>query len=194
VFCASLADVFDKAAPLEARQRLWTLIQATPQLEWRLLTKRPQNIARWLPPDWGQGYANVRFGVTVETQREAARRLPVLARLPMQLKPFASCEPLLEALDLTPYLPLLSQVIIGGESGAKSQARPFELDWARALIAQCREVQVAVFIKQLGRQPLDQGRPLRLRHTKGEDIREWPSALRCQEEPIDAERTDDRSG
>ena len=49
VFCASLADVFDNQAPEGARERLWQLIRDTPNLDWLLLTKRPQNIAKMLP-------------------------------------------------------------------------------------------------------------------------------------------------
>jgi protein gp37 len=43
VFCASLADVFDNKAPQGARDDLFCLIRATPELDWLLLTKRPQN-------------------------------------------------------------------------------------------------------------------------------------------------------
>ena len=53
VFCASLADVFDNQAPDGARDDLWELIRRTPDLDWQLLTKRPQNIVRYLPHDWG---------------------------------------------------------------------------------------------------------------------------------------------
>jgi len=55
VFCASMADVFDEEAPAYARERLWTLIRMTPFLDWQLLTKRPTNIRRFLPKDWGDG-------------------------------------------------------------------------------------------------------------------------------------------
>jgi Protein of unknown function (DUF5131) len=46
VFCASLADVFDNKAPEGARPDLFRLIRATPELDWLLLTKRPQNIVK----------------------------------------------------------------------------------------------------------------------------------------------------
>jgi protein gp37 len=41
VFCASLADVFDNAVPVEWRRDLFDLIRKTPHLTWLLLTKRP---------------------------------------------------------------------------------------------------------------------------------------------------------
>src|SRR5271165_362130 len=44
VFCASMADVFERKRELNSwRERLWTLISATPCLDWLLLTKRPEN-------------------------------------------------------------------------------------------------------------------------------------------------------
>src|SRR5262245_18137233 len=52
VFCASLADVFDNQVPDVWRTDLWKLIDLTPNLDWLLLTKRPQNIAKMLPDGW----------------------------------------------------------------------------------------------------------------------------------------------
>jgi hypothetical protein len=47
VFCASMADVFESRVDLHQwRERLWPLIDATPNLDWLLLTKRPQNVER----------------------------------------------------------------------------------------------------------------------------------------------------
>ena len=77
VFCASLADVFDNQVPEAWRRDLWDLIAATPRLDWLLLTKRPQNIAKMLPFAWFGSYAskfpNVWLGTTVESQEEARR-------------------------------------------------------------------------------------------------------------------------
>lgn len=104
VFCASLADVFDNAWPAGIRERLFDLIKATPHLDWMLLTKRPGNIARMLPPDWGRGYTNVWLGCTVTSQDEADRDVPKLLAIPARVR-FLSMEPLLGPVDLTalPY-------------------------------------------------------------------------------------------
>ena len=66
VFCASMADVFEDRDELdEPRWRLWPLIEATPHLDWLLLTKRPQNVLRLA--GWGQDSpSNVWLGTTVE--------------------------------------------------------------------------------------------------------------------------------
>lgn len=101
VFCASLADVFDNHKSIEPkwREALWYTITNTPNLDWLLLTKRPQNIKRYLPDDWGGGYPNVWLGTTVENQDEAERRIPHLLNVPAALH-FVSCEPLLGPLEL----------------------------------------------------------------------------------------------
>ena len=103
VFCASLADVFDNQVPAEWRDDLWSLIRTTPALDWLLLTKRPQNIAKMLPADWGAGYPNVSLGTTVEDQERADKRIPALLAAPA-VRRFLSCEPLLGAVDLQRWL------------------------------------------------------------------------------------------
>lgn len=101
VFCASLADVFDNQVPEEWRRDLFDLIGETPELVWLLLTKRPQNIAKMMPPDNFRSppWFNVWLGTTVENQAEADRRIPHLLSVPAA-KRFLSCEPLLGPVDL----------------------------------------------------------------------------------------------
>ena len=48
VFCASMADVFEWKTGLSSlRDRLWSLIEQTPDLDWLLLTKRPHLVGRY---------------------------------------------------------------------------------------------------------------------------------------------------
>lgn len=93
VFTASLADVFDNKAPAGARADLWALIRECPDLDFQLLTKRPENIAKMLPADWRDGYANVWLGVTMEGQEFYDRRWPILAEMPAHIR-FISYDPL----------------------------------------------------------------------------------------------------
>ena len=79
VFCASMADVFDKRWPAGVRPRLWGLIRRTPNLDWLLLTKRPENVAPDLPPDWKGGWPNVMLGVTVESAQYLRRICELLS-------------------------------------------------------------------------------------------------------------------
>ncbi|MGA2631682.1 MAG: DUF5131 family protein, partial [Terriglobia bacterium] len=71
--------------------------------------------------------------------------------------------------------------IVGGESGAR--ARPFDIAWARSILRQCREQQVACFVKQLGRRPVSDQSPLKLRSCKGGEWAEWPTDLRVRQYP-----------
>jgi protein gp37 len=132
VFCASMADVFedyqgpDAARVMEARERLWSLIEATTSLDWLLLTKRPQNVMNMVPVRWyervvpsatpgdhGSPYlgvwapdrwpANVWIGCTVENQDQARERLPHLLKVPSKVR-FVSYEPALEAVDFAKWL------------------------------------------------------------------------------------------
>lgn len=151
VFCASMADVFDNQAPAGVRDRLWTLIRETPQLDWLLLTKRAGNIASMLPADWSKdqpGYANVWLGISVVNQAEADRDIPKLVAVPARMR-FLSCEPMLGPINLWPHLKEggLHWVIIGGESGAHARAMPFA--WAADIINACRSYGTPAFMKQL---------------------------------------------
>ncbi|MEO0547529.1 MAG: phage Gp37/Gp68 family protein [Pseudomonadota bacterium] len=105
VFTASLADVFDNHNSIqpEWRASMWETIKACPNLDFLLLTKRPQNMRRFMPDDWGDGYPNVWLGTTVEDQAEADRRIPHLLSVPAVVR-FLSCEPLLGPIDVTAYL------------------------------------------------------------------------------------------
>lgn len=146
VFCASMADVFETRADLnEWRKRLWPLIEQTPQLDWLLLTKRPQNVARMAPwnDDWP---ANVWLGTTTENQKYADRRVSILLSVKARIH-FISAEPLLGPLSLRRWRGI-DWVIAGGESG--HGARPTKPEWVRALRDECKDAEVAFHFKQWG--------------------------------------------
>jgi protein gp37 len=108
VFCSSLADVFeDRPELVEPRRRLFGLINETPDLDWLLLTKRPENIERLFDDvqrHWGWdedlSVMNVWLGTSVENQEQADKRIPELLKIPATVR-FLSCEPLLGPVDLT---------------------------------------------------------------------------------------------
>ena len=122
VFCASMADVFeDRADLVEPRKRLFDLIDATPNLYWLLLTKRPKNVKRMLVFDWWlrnpgksleriidenlvEPRPNVWLGTSVSDQESADKRIPELLQVPAAVR-FLSVEPLLGPVDLT-HVPL----------------------------------------------------------------------------------------
>lgn len=147
VFCASMADVFEQRRDLQVwRERLWKLIEETPWLDWLLLTKRPEKVSNLVP--WnGTWPSNVWIGTTVESKRWIERRIRALVELPVSIK-FLSCEPLLDLIDLQPWMHEIDWVIAGGESGPHS--RPMNPIWIRALRDQCTESRVAFHFKQWG--------------------------------------------
>lgn len=182
VFCASLADVFDNhnSIATDWRLDLWLTIRETPHLDWLLLTKRPQNVRRYLPPGWGDGWPNVWLGVTAENQEEADRRIPILLSTPAAVR-FVSAEPLLGPVDFARSFdlpggweecfplgvppdrmdeidgdppPRLDWIIVGGESGRAPRDNGF-LANACAIRDQCKAAGVAFFGKQnVGKTPL----------------------------------------
>jgi protein gp37 len=128
VFCASQADWLDAEVAIDWLADLLALIHATPQLDWLLLTKRPEN---WLPrieqvfermnvdldfyeahrgcselvdrwfgePPYQRAPANVWLGATVEDQKRGDERIPLLMSIPARVR-FLSCEPLLGPVDV----------------------------------------------------------------------------------------------
>ncbi len=148
VFCASMADVFEKNRSLDSeRERLWDLIEQTRQLRWLLLTKRPENIrhlSRWgRSGDWPE---NIWLGATVENQRWAETRLPHLLEHNAPVR-FISAEPLLGPLNLEKF-PGINWIITGGESS--SSARPTPPSWFRNLRDYADSASIPFFFKQWG--------------------------------------------
>jgi len=175
VFCASLADIFEDRPELEPwRADLWSLIEHTPNLDWLLLTKRPENIRRMFPDRWSAiGWGenppvprNIWMGVSAEDQETFERRTGVLlsiAKFFLFAHLFLSAEPLLGQIDLRytvypPYTPdspkafgyaqPIDWVIAGGESGPN--ARSTHPDWLRLLRDQCQAANVPFHFKQWG--------------------------------------------
>lgn len=167
VFCASMADVFEDRRDLDARrERLWKVIAETPQLDWLLLTKRPQNVSRLAPwvDTWPE---NVWLGATAENQHWLDKRMAILTKLNARVL-FLSCEPLLGPLDLSTWITGASAgehraihwVIGGGESG--HHARPMHPEWLAALRDQCVQAGIKFLFKQWGN-----WRPVRLHQVNG---------------------------
>lgn len=162
VFCASMADVFEVREDLDdSRRRLWELIEATPALDWLLLTKRAREIRRMVPAAWLEApLAHVWYGTTVEGP-DYLWRLEELRRVPAALR-FISYEPALA--DVTWPLDGIDWLIAGGESSPGF--RPPDPDWIRSSRDQALAAGVAFYFKQWGGlRPTSKGNLL--------DGREW---------------------
>lgn len=231
----SLCDWLDDEVPIEWLAQFLATIHATPNLDWLLLTKRPENwtrvrdaaskgnllmpAAKWIY-HWFHGEApdNVWFGVSVEDQERADKRIPLLRYIPAKLR-WLSVEPLIGPVDLRLVYQMsgfpnhitkegyarghnfpIHWAVIGGESGPG--ARPCSVDWVRSAAAQCKVVDVPVFVKQIGAYPVADERelwmqagkpedwqpraglvPMKIRHPKGGDPLEWPKDLVVRQYP-----------
>jgi protein gp37 len=166
VFTGSLMDwAEDRADLVSVRNQMWDVIKKCDHLHFQMLTKRPENIVKFLPKDWGsEGYPNVWLGTSVEDMR-VSERADILREIPAVVR-FISYEPALGSLnDLD--LKGIDWVIFGGESG--SGFRRANLDWAREMKAKCENDDVAYFFKQSSAFRTEQGIEL-----DGEIVRKFP--------------------
>jgi protein gp37 len=194
VFVDSMSDLFHSEVTTDFITRVFAVMAATPQHTYLILTKRPGRMrsllssadfqpavtralltmpelsrGRWPVPDGGVPWPlpNVWLGTSVETQKWADVRIPLLMQTPAAVR-FLSCEPLLGPVNLhhghtycpdhdfaggfctgpCPSRRSPDWVIVGGESG--HGARPMHPDWARSLRDQCQAASVPFLFKQWG--------------------------------------------
>lgn len=190
IFMPSLADLFHDDVPDDLIAEAWSVMARTPRHTWQITTKRParmrsllarrsfrDNLAH-LDAPWP--LPNVWLGVSVENQRWADVRVPLLLDTPAAVR-WLSCEPLLGPVDLLD--------VPDGECGAAGPAvthhgysrrtdygtgveydcehesgidwvvvggesgpgaRPMDPDWARSLRDQCAAAGVPFLFKQWG--------------------------------------------
>ena len=143
VFVNSMSDLFHPEVPLEFIQKVFEVMNNTPQHTYQVLTKRAERLFDLHDKlNWTN---NIWMGVSVENEK-VKNRINFLRQTNAKTK-FLSCEPLigpLSNMDLTN----INWVIVGGESGRKS--RPMEELWVWDIKEQCRDQEVAFFFKQWG--------------------------------------------
>jgi protein gp37 len=158
MFTCSMSDYFHKDAD-PWRAEAWDIIRQTPQHTYLVLTKRHGRLRKHLP--WtDRPWPHVWLGVSVENQKFADQRIPILLDTPAAHR-FLSLEPLIGPIDLGRYIDKIDWVIIGGRSGTGWADQPMEVAWVESLVAQCDAAGVPVYVKQDGGQwPEQQGRLL----------------------------------
>ncbi|MBN8837444.1 MAG: phage Gp37/Gp68 family protein [Sphingobacteriia bacterium] len=143
VFVNSMSDLFHKDVPFKFIQKVFDVMNQTPQHTYQVLTKRADRLYELHHKlNWTN---NIWMGVSVEDER-VKDRIDFLRYTDAKIK-FLSCEPLigpLQNLDLTN----IHWAIVGGESGRK--ARPMQESWVWDIKQQCTEQGVAFFFKQWG--------------------------------------------
>lgn len=207
VFVNSMADLFHDDVPFDFIDRVFAVMALADRHTFQVLTKRPTRMLEYFSDPWqwakveGTAQAiyeaqtgedpsmwlavhgplgNVWLGVSVENQRWANERIPLLLQTPAAVR-FLSCEPLLGPIDLTRLRPKGSTwldcldgrehigrgvfdgdervdwVIVGGESGP--DRRECKVGWIEDVVAQCEFAGVPCFVKQdAHRYPGQQGR------------------------------------
>ena len=106
VFVNSMSDLFHDDVPDEFISAVWMRMIATPQHNYQILTKRPSrmlkivnNLFKGLFDRMPHVASNVWLGVSVEDQKTADERIPLLLQTSAVVR-FVSCEPLLGSINL----------------------------------------------------------------------------------------------
>lgn len=148
VYTCFSSDFFHADAD-EWRTEAWKMMRERADLDFFLITKRIERFYECIPADWGSGYKNVTICCTVENSRRAAERLPIYTAAPL-CRRIVVCEPLLEYINLSPYLAsgAIDRVSVGGESGPG--ARVCDYDWVLAMREDCKQLGVPFSFKQTG--------------------------------------------
>ena len=190
VFVCSMGDLFHESIPFEWTDRIFKLMYKAKQHKFIILTKRPKQMIeyfKWVGDRAGctiydmapSKDSNLIFGVSIEDQKTADQRIPLLLSLPVTNR-MISIEPMLGPLDLTPFLPIAPKGEIHhtdqylekegrsfpqqgemseGQRGLSwvicggesgSAARPMHPDWVRSVRDQCQAAGVPFFFKQWG--------------------------------------------
>ena len=161
-------DLFHESVSFENIDRVIGVISDTPQHIYMVLTKRPERALeffKWFgneikrigfdsipsqssnPLDYYSPLSNLWIGITVEDQKRAYERIPILLDIPAKIK-FLSCEPLLDSITIG-FLDMceLNWVICGAETGNK--ARYMNPEWAKYLKDQCQTANIPFFMKKM---------------------------------------------
>lgn len=158
IFVDSMSDLFHPDVPDEFIHEVFLNMIDNLLHTFIVLTKRPERMAKYLKNASKQAVQNIWLGVSVENQKAADERIPLLLQTPAAVR-FVSVEPMLGEIDLGNFLcadyrhkltlgNYLDWVICGGETGPG--ARPMQPDWVRSLRDQCQAANVPFFFKGWG--------------------------------------------
>jgi protein gp37 len=143
IFVNSMSDLFHAAVPAEFVAAVWSVMQATPQHTYQILTKRPDRMAE-ITADLPV-LKNVWLGTSVESA-DYLDRIDDLRKVRAAVR-FISFEPLLGSVAEA-NLESIHWAIVGGESGPRS--RPMHEEWVHEIETACRKARTAFFFKQWG--------------------------------------------
>jgi protein gp37 len=192
IFVSNMSDLFHPAVPFEFVDEVYAVMRRCDRHTYQVLTKHAGRLHEYVTTRNAAVLANVWHGVTVEDQKRADERIPLLLQTPSAVR-WISAEPLLEPVDLRTWLGRgrIDWIVAGGESAqTRKNTRSFQLAWARDLRGQCEDTGASFFMKQLGTRPLSSdaeqfdvppaGRTSRY---KWHEPQHWPEDLQVQQFP-----------
>jgi protein gp37 len=144
-----ILDIVDHVADETKKKNVARAAKGKPldQTKYLLWTKRAKRMADFMSSRYPDGVPPyLACGVSVEDQRLADERLPELLRIKGHR--FVMIEPMLGPIDVKAYTDV-SWMVLGSETGPEN-ARPMELDWARALRDVAVSHKIPFFLKQVG--------------------------------------------
>lgn len=145
------------------RVEAWEMIKMRSDVKFLIPTKRIHRFKDCIPFDWKDGYENVEIALSCENQEAADMRIPLFLELPIKVrKIFLS--PILEYVDLKPYLKtgLIDEVSVGGES--YENARICDFDWVKKIYQDCKELNVKFDFHQTGSNFKKDGKIYKIHH------------------------------
>lgn len=173
IFVCAHADLFHERVPDDWIDHVFAVASLCPQHTFQILTKRARRMREYFaaPNVWARievaarvihkqrtgeiipgktpigPLRNCWLGVSAEDQRNANERLDDLIHVPAHIR-WVSAEPLLGAIDFSPWMSGLDWIVVGGES--QHDARPMHPDWVRSIRDQCASATVPMLFKQWG--------------------------------------------
>ena len=182
-----MSDLFHEKLTDEQIASVFRVMLNAPRHTYMVLTKRAKRMlhwTQWFEQERGEALPPfIWMGISAEDQANFDERAPYLRRVNAGVR-FVSYEPALGPLEAAHYMPELSWWIVGGESGR--EARPFDVEWARSIVRQCRAAGAAPFCKQLGGKPFDSTGAWESRDvlpSHGPPIEEWDPTFAVREFP-----------
>lgn len=157
VFVNSMSDTFHHKISYSQLEMLFKAMGARSDITFQVLTKNHIYLYLFLTHFPELVTPNIWVGVTAENQEAVNERVHWLVSAKKEMKRltnkditiFVSCEPLLEAIDLSKYINDLDWVIVGGER-ANKMGRVMEFEWVINIYTQCKDSNTPFFFKQCG--------------------------------------------
>ncbi len=147
------------------RMEAWKIIKERPDVNFLICTKRIERFYNCIPSDWNDGYPNVIIAVTCENQQKVLERLPILLSI-KACKKYILASPLLEEIDLAPFLSSgkIDMVSVAGES--YENARECNFDWIIKIKRDCLKYNVKFDFHQTGSNFVMNNKKYKIRHSR----------------------------